>query len=102
MKLSARSIPMNLCAHRWSGEAGASVGAIDVHPQVAAVADLGDAGEIVDDAEVGGARRRDGGEQALVALLGDRSLEVLAGQSAVIIGVDLENVDVHHLRGGHD
>ena len=55
MKLSARSIPWNLSRTEGAASAGAAVGAVDVHPEVAAVAHLGHTGEVVDDAEVGGA-----------------------------------------------
>ncbi len=47
--------PWNLCPHGGRCQRGAAVGAVDVHPEVAAVAHLGHTGEVVDDAEVGGA-----------------------------------------------
>ena len=68
MKQSAPLDAVELRPHGRRRQRGAAVGAVDVEPQVAAVAHVGDAGEVVDDAEVGGAGGGDHGEHAVAAV----------------------------------
>ena len=52
-------------AHARGAQRAEAVGAVDVQPQAALAAHLGDAGEVVDGAEVRGPGRGDDGEDAV-------------------------------------
>ena len=69
-----------------------------MHPQAVLPADPGDAGEVVDRADVGRPRGRDHGEEPVCPLPIDRRRERLAGHPAAGVRRDDEQADVHHGR----
>src|SRR6476661_4242210 len=84
MNESACSMP----SKRWRTEGAARpapVGPVDVQPQAVLAAHLGDGREVVDDAEVRRAARRDHGEEGLGAVLLERLAQLGTGQAQLVV-----------------
>ena len=95
-------MPANFGAHRWRRQRRGAVGPVDVHPEAAPTADRGHSGEVVDDAEIGGAGGRRDREHSRSAVRLQRRGQRLAGQPSARVGRHTQDLHVHHLGGGVD
>ena len=87
---------------RGRSQRGGSVGAVDVEPETVLGTDLGDACQVVEDAEVRRPRGRHDGEQAVAVGRGKRLSQAEPRQPPVGVRPDAEHVDVHDARGRVD
>ena len=87
--------PVEERPNRRRRESGASVRAVHVHPKTEPLAHVGDGGKVVDDARVRRARRRAHGEDTVEVEALEGSVQGLAGETTVLVGRDLDHVDVH-------
>ena len=89
--------------HRRGGEARAAVGAVDVQPHAELAADLGDGGEVVDDAEVGRARRRHDGEEGLGSVVQQHLAQARRRDSRqLVVHGHVDQLGVHDVAGRLD
>src|SRR6476661_6264510 len=80
-------------SRRGGGQGGPAVGAVDVEPEPVLAADLGDAGQVVDDAEVRRAGCGHGREHAVGSLAQQRLAQRGAGHAAALVRLNEQRVD---------
>ena len=85
---------------RGGEQAASAVGRVDVEPDPAIRAHLGDAREVVDRPGVRRARARDHREDPVAAVRVEGATQSLGGQPATLVVRHVEDVDVHHPGGG--
>src|SRR5450631_3879382 len=94
--------PVKEVTNRWGGQTRPAVGAVDVDPDAELSADLRHGVEVVDDAEVRGARRCDDGKEGLGSLGLQDLTQVVPAQSLVLVAANADELGVHHLARGPD
>ena len=86
-------------------EPGAAVRAVDVHPHAEPLARVRHGSDVVDDAGVRGAARRDHREHAIEVLggqVGEERIERVGAEASLLVGLDGHDVCVHRPPGCRD
>lgn len=81
---------------RRGEQRGETVGTVDVQPEVALLADVGDRCQFVDDPGVGGASGGDDGEHRDTLRFVERGVERGAGETAGVIDGNADDLAVEH------
>src|SRR5450631_1792152 len=94
--------PVEQVTNRWGGQPRPAVGAVDMQPDAVLAADHRHRVEVVHDAEVRGARRRDHGEEGLGTLGLQHHTQVVPGEPLVLVTGNPHQLGVHDVAGRPD